>query len=371
MKNKKSIVLISLLSLFLIGCSSNPDVAPKNLADSTEQHVLSGLNELEKGNKEAALKNFSQAKLLNHKASSAYSSLALVQPNTNELLNEALELIDTNLDEFRYYLAAIRTADEDEVLSSLYTNAKEIKVDYLPYYHDKGSVDYYVGKYYYSKLDFKKASVYFKNVFQEYEHSKFKEQARVLWEKSDAILRAISLGKWSVTTKKIATLDTINRVDAAVVLVNELNLDRLLKGSFKPEKKNVDREMPQDIKSHPNFAELSVASKYGLRGLEPIIQNGNLEFAPNKAVTRADFAFVLEDIIAKLKNDASIKTKYIGSVSPFSDLKSSEAYFNAALHSVSVGFLTPTKYQEFRPNDTLTGVELIQAIAKIKEEMEL
>ncbi len=358
-------------TLLLVGCSKNIDVKPQNLANSVEQHVMTGLMELEKSNVEKASKNFMMAKNLDHDASSPYSSLALVSANKEELLEESFSNIDTNLDDFRYQMANIRVATNDEQLKLFYNKAKDLKVDFLPFYHDKGSVDYYMGNYYFSKLEFKKASAYYEKVFQDYQNSKFEHQARKQWEKSDAITRALSLSKWSVTTKKIATLDAINRVDATVVLVNELNLDKMLKGSFNRVKTDMDRETPSDIVNHPNFVELNVINKYGLRGLEPIVNNGNLEFVPNKAITRADFAFILEDIIAKLKHDSSIKTKYIGSVSPFSDIKSSNVVFNAAVHSVSVGFLTPTKYQEFRPNDTLTGVELIQAIAKIKEEVEL
>ena len=360
---------ICLSSVLMVGCSKNLDVKPQNLADSVDQHVVTGLNELENGHIEKARTNFLAAQALDHKASSAFSSLALVSPHPKDLLSEAKSNSKTNLDILRYKIASIRTAEDDEDFKTLYEDIAELKVDFMPYYHDKGSVDYYIGMHYYAKLDFKTASRYFENVFQKYEHSKFESRARVLWEKSDAITRAISLSKWSVTTKKIATLDAISRADAAVVIVTELNLDKLLKGSFNRVKQDIDRETPSDIVSHPNFVELDVINKYGLRGLEPIVQDGKLVFAPNKPITRADFAFILEDIVAKLKHDNSIKRKYIGSVSPFSDVTSHDVIFNAALNSVSMGFLTPTKYKEFRPSDTLTGVELIQAIAKIKEEI--
>jgi hypothetical protein len=36
-----------------------------------------------------------------------------------------------------------------------------------------------------------------------------------------------------------------------------------------------------------------------------------------------------------------------------------------------MGFLHSNKYQEFKPNNTLTGIELIEVISKIKEEIEL
>ena len=362
---------ICLSLILLIGCSKNLDVKPKNLADSVEQHVVTGLNELENNHISAAKTNFLAAEALDHDSSSVFSSLALVSSHPKELLSKAKSNSKTNLDIFRYDIALIRTAKNDEDFKSLDEDILALKVSFIPYYHDKGSFEYYMGIYYYKKLDFKNASNHFERVFQNYQHSKFENRARILWKKSDAIRRALSLSKWSVTTKKIATLDKITRVDAAVVLVTELNLDKLLKGSFNRVKKNMDRETPSDIVSHPNFVELNVINKYGLRGLEPIVKNNKLVFAPNKAITRADFAFILEDIVANLKHDSSIKRKYIGSVSPFSDVSSHDAIFNAALNSVSMGFLTPTKYKEFRPNDTLTGVELIQAIAKIKEEIQI
>jgi len=369
MINLKYIKICLVSSILLGGCASNTDVQPKNLANNVDQHIVSGLKLLQKGDIEDAKQNFISAKQLDHRASSVYSSLALVELNKIDLFDKSKKYINTPLDEFRYDLAQIRTTNNKDVVETFYNKVQNIKVKFLPYYHDKGSADYYTGKFYYKILDLKKANIYFENTISKYQNSKFKYEAKKLWSKTNTILQAMGLSKWSVTTKKIALLDQVKRVDAAVVLADELNLNKLLKTAFVKEQKNMLRKTPVDVINHPNLSDLKVIFKYGLRGLEPMVYDGKLEFLPNKMITRGEFALVLEDIISKVKHDSKMKRKFIGSVSPFSDLKNNNVIFNAAMTSISMGFLNATKYNEFRPNEPLSGAELIQAIAKIKEEI--
>ena len=363
-------VLISSL-LLLGGCAKDYDVKPKNIADNVQQHILSGLTSLENNSVEQAKRSFEMAERLNHNSSSVYSSLALVSTNKEEFLEKSEDFMDTQLDKYRYLMAKIRLTTNEEQLKGLYSELEDVKVKFLPYYHDNGSIDYFVGKQLFNIDNFKEANIYFEHLFQNYENSKFKNKARELFELSHQRLRANDLSKFSVTMNKIATKKEIKRADVAVILVDELHLDKLLNGFFKARKKDFDRETPRDILSHPNKKELSIINKYALRGLEPIIEDRELKFAPNRFMTRGDFALILEDIISKLKNDSQMKKRYFGMKSPFVDVKSSEFRFNAILNCVTMGFLKSNKYQEFRVNDTLTGAELIEAIAKIKEEIEL
>jgi hypothetical protein len=371
-KNMTQTALSISLLLFLTGCGQNIKLrVAQNEADSLNQHIVTGLSELENNNIKSAKFHFNNAKTLDNKNSSVYSSLALVSKNYEDLLDKSEDLVENNIEKYRYKLAQIRVSKDKETLEDLYKDTHKIKIKYLPYYHDKGSLDYFIGKQFFIMKNYKKASFYFEHLFQNFQDSKFKHKAKKLWESSNKKLRAMNLSKFSVTTSKIATYEKIKRADVAVILVDELHLDKLLNGFFKSRKKEFDTPIPKDILNHPNITELKIISKYSLRGLNPIVENDDIKFKPNRAISRGDFALILEDIVSKLKNDTKMKQRYFGINSPFVDVKSTQYNFNAILNAVTMGFLKPNKYQEFRPNDTLTGVELIEAIAKIKEEIEL
>jgi len=175
--------------------------------------------------------------------------------------------------------------------------------------------------------------------------------------------------QYSNEAKKIILKDKVKRVDAAVLLVEELHLSKLLKGFFAPPAKDII--LPDDIKNHPNSTELKILYKYHIRGLNNIIKNNKSGFYPNLPITRAEFALILEDIISKVKKEKAFKRKYFGNKSPFVDVKNNSFYFNAIMNAVSYGFLKPNKYSQFRPNDPLSGIELIEAIIKVKEELSL
>jgi len=363
----KSLFAIIPIALLLLGCSKEPaPVKSTNIADSAQQHIVTGLSLIEKTKIDSAITQCERALALEPKNSSAFSCLAIAK-NDKELLQKAKDTQDNDIDEFRYNLAAIRVLDTKNAQKH-YKKIQEMKLEFLPYYKDKQSADYFLALNYFKYLGFEKTREYSANVFKD-QDSKFTNQSKVLWERVDRVIRALELSKFTVTAKKLVLNDKIKRVDIAVVLEDEISLSKLMKGAFKADTKDFARELSQDIKTHPNLPQIKVFYKYGLRGLEPKVTASKELFLPNSFITRADFALLLEDIISKTLSDKKLKTSFFGNKSTFCDVENNGYYFNAINTAVARGFLKPNRNSEFRPHEFLTGIELIEAIAVIKEEI--
>ena len=144
----------------------------------------------------------------------------------------------------------------------------------------------------------------------------------------------------TATGKQIALVEKINRADAAALFLEELKIDVLYKKrtpktfdtSFKdPEKAAQKTQLAKltakDIANHPLKVDIEGILEIGVRGLEND-PNGN--FIPGDVVTRAEYAMMIEDILMKVSGDNQLANKYIGSTSPFPDLRSDLPYFNAS-----------------------------------------
>jgi len=367
---KTKLLIIGVIFLLITGCKNKTQITPTNITDNVYQHTTTSLRLLEQNRINDAKASINRAIKLDPTNSIALSTKAVIE-NNPQLLKKAKKYIKNKADKFIYYLSNIRLAKNEEEINKYYKLAKEIDTSnlLLPYYKDKGALEYFTAKAYFNLANYEKAREFCSKVFN-YKNSKFYEKARKLWEKSDRIIKALGVSKWSLNAKKLAAKDKIKRVDAAVVLVNELNLDKLLKGAFNsyPNKKI---KLPEDVKNHPNRYEIEIIYKYNLRGLNNIIKDKKIVFAPNEPITREEFALVLEDIIATYTKDKNYKTKYFGNKSIFVDVKETSPAFNAIMNAVARGFMKANKYGEFRPKDPLSGIELIEAISKIKEELSL
>jgi hypothetical protein len=88
-------------------------------------------------------------------------------------------------------------------------------------------------------------------------------------------------------------------------------------------------------------------------------------------VTRAAYAMMLEDILIKVSGDSSLATKFIGSASPFPDLRNDLPYFNAIMVVTSRGIMEAKDLTtaEFAPLGSVPGVDALLIIKKIKEEL--
>jgi len=356
-----------IILLLLLGCSKPPvPEKPMNLADSAEQHIITGLLLLDNSKLQDAVTQCERALALEPKSSSAYSCLSIAR-NDEKLLAKAKETIQSDLDTFRYHLSSIRILDIEKAKEH-YKKIQNMQLNYLPFYHDKKSSSYFLALTYFKNLEFEKTRDLCAKVFKN-KDSKYINESRLLWKKVDRIIRALALSEFTVTAKKLVLKDKIKRVDIAVVLEDEIALSKLMKGAFKADRKDLVRVLSVDILDHPNLPQIKVFYKYGLRGLEPKVISSKELFLPDSYITRADFTLLIEDIVSQSLGDKKLKTKFYGNKSIFVDVNNDSYYFNAINTAVARGFLKANINSEFRPHEFLSGVELIEAIAAIKKEI--
>ena len=207
--------------------------------------------------------------------------------------------------------------------------------------------------------------------------SDYVREADVQWKFIQKVQRAMP---GTTTGKQIALVERITRADVAALFMEELKIDVLYKKrtpktfdtSFKdPEKAAAAKPVKvtaKDIADHPLKTDIEGILEIGVRGLENY-PDGN--FHPAEMVTRAAYAMMLEDILIKVTGDNSLATKFIGSTSPFPDLRADLPYFNAIMVVTSRGIMEAKDMTtgEFAPLDPVAGVDALLIIRKFKEEL--
>ena len=91
-----------------------------------------------------------------------------------------------------------------------------------------------------------------------------------------------------------------------------------------------------DIAGHPLRADIEGIIRIGMRGLE-VYPDGT--FRPEEQVDRASYAMMIEDILIRITGDRALATRFIGSRSPFPDLRADLPYFNAVMVVTSRGIM--------------------------------
>ena len=126
-------------------------------------------------------------------------------------------------------------------------------------------------------------------------------------------------------------------------------------------------EPATDIKDHWLKPSIDTVLKLQVRGLEA---GPNHTFDPDKLITKAEFALMLEDILIKVSGDEKLATKYIGAPSLFPDVRSDHYAFNAVMVVTSRGFIEADKATgEFKPMDPVSGADALLSIREFKNQL--
>jgi hypothetical protein len=105
-----------------------------------------------------------------------------------------------------------------------------------------------------------------------------------------------------------------------------------------------------------------------VRGLET---NPQKLFFPDRPVTRAEYALMLEDILIKVMQDQTLATRFIGEKSPWSDVRADAYYYNAARTLTSRNILSVRNRirGEFGPEDSISGADALLSLRMLKDEL--
>ncbi|MBT4364667.1 MAG: hypothetical protein HOD17_09285, partial [Desulfobacteraceae bacterium] len=182
--------------------------------------------------------------------------------------------------------------------------------------------------------------------------------------------------------KAIALLEKITRADTAALFIEELKVDELFRNrtkkvfdtSFKsPEAGFKTGEYGKiapatDIQNHVLKADIDEVIKLEIKGLQPFSDH---QYKPYANITRAEFAIMIEDILIKIIRDDKLATKFIGSESPFPDLRNDLPYFNAAMVCTTRNIIETIDVAtgEFSPSGVVSGADALLSIRILKNQL--
>jgi tetratricopeptide (TPR) repeat protein len=373
-------MVIAIGLLGLAGCAEDR-VKPEAALDTPEHHYSTGLRLVAKEDYDGAMKEFQRAVALDPDFAPGHAGIGLVY-GTKGMYTEAYEAIGKarKLQKPPMVVAQIMRIRvlamerREDWLSDAESAYKE------GYKRDPNNAElhYYMGKAYRVAYEFDKASEQFKTVLDL--NKDYVGDADREWKLVQKIQRAAPGSKIG---KEIALVDRITRADVAALFIEELHIDQLFekKGktfdpSFKAPggpafqaDKVVAMEPATDIANHPLKADIDTVIKLGVRGLEP---SPDHKFDPNKPITKAEYAIMLEDIMIRVSGDEKLATRFVGQPSLFPDVRPDLYYFNAAMVLSSRGILEADKTTgEFGATQTVSGADALLAIRMFKESLKI
>ncbi len=369
---------------FLILSCGPKAVKPVSEMDTTGHHFYTGMKFLDQGKYADANLSFDRAIALDPKYSKAFAGRGLVKAYqgdfkaANDAMKQAWSYVKNDDEKLfvhvsRIRLYALSTPDKDWLKDAKSEFEKAMKID-----PKSSAALYFMGIAYKNALDFSNAGQMFKQVIDL--KGDYVKEADAGWNLTQKIQRAMP---GTITGKKIAILERINRGDAAAVFIEELKIDVLYKKktpktfdtAFKdPEAAKVKASATPvtatDIANHPLKADIEGILRIGVRGLEAYPDGS---FHPSDMVDRATYAMMIEDVLIKVTGDNALATKFIGSVSTFPDLRNDLPYFNAVMVVTSRGIMEAKDFSsgEFAPLSPVPGVDALLIIRKLKEELKI
>lgn len=380
-KNVFSLIILFAAVLLIVACGPKAR-QPVGQLDTPQHHVYTGVKLLDQEKYADAQREFELALELDNKYSKAHTGIGLVKTYMtpadfkgawNSLQKGAKyahaddEILFGKVSNIRFYTQS--KLEKKWLDLSMDEFDAAVKID------PKHSAAYYfMGLAYKQACDFNAAGQMFRKVLElktDYVHQADRE-----WNFIQKVQRAMP---GSVTGKQIALVTRITRADAAALFMEELKIDVLYKKrtlkafdtSFKDPEKAAQiakqgKVTAKDIADHPLKADIEGILEIGVRGLENY-PDGN--YHPAEIITRAAYAMMLEDILIKVTGDNALATKFIGSNSPFPDLRADLPYFNAVMVVTSRGIMEAQDLTtgEFAPLKPVAGVDALLIIRKVKE----
>lgn len=392
-------ILLLMGAVIIFGCAPKQKTGI-SLEDNPQHHYLIGMQLVEQNKIQEADTHLTRALYLDKNYSPALAGKALIYAiyaseqggeghwkvefdKAKAYLNKARKNTEDDTEEFIYHVTAIRVfftahpkgwLEDAEDHYNYALDLKKVNEADLPYYQTVAAAHYFMGYGYYLAYEFRKAEDAFSKVLSS-KPGKWHDKADTMFKRVQKIVRA--MGQYTLTDvgKKIAVKSEVSRGDVAALLVDELHLDKFMAGRIVV-KSNLPKAafVPADVLNHPFKDEIITVIKWNVRGLQPEYDKTTQAylFNPQKPITRKQLAFILEDLLIKLTGDNSIATAYFGTErSPFPDVPVNVAWFNAVMNSTSRGLMEPDLSGEFRPDDKVEGAELILALMKLRNIMNI
>jgi tetratricopeptide (TPR) repeat protein len=382
---KLSIGLAVILLLSLTACGPKP-MAPKAELDTPEHHVANGNKLLKAGKLEDAFTEFNRARELDPKHSPAYLGMGLVyglqgsfeeafksMKSADRYADGDNEELNLDVGYMRLYLTGREKVDEDWLNSVYSYYRRAVRID-----DQRSEPYYYMGLAYKAAYEFRKAASEFTRVLD------LDKDLVAEADREYAIIQRIERAMPGTKVgKKIALLEEIDRADVAALFIEELQVDDLFRRrtpktydtAFKSPEKSfqtgeyVKTPPATDIDDHVLKADIDAVIELGIKGLQPFPDH---TYRPYQPITRAEYAMMIEDILIKITRNDKLATQFIGSPSPFPDLRNDLPYFNAVMVCTTRGIMETADAGtgEFLPMGPVSGADALLSIRTLKSQLE-
>lgn len=351
--------------VFGMGCAT-VQPKPDSAMDSPEVHYALGLKAFDVGDVEKASEEFDRAIALDEEYAPAFSGKALVQVRQGDsegafqTARQAKKLTKTTAEWGIYHAAMIRIYTMAQGKNWLKQAVDEYEKGFKKE-PNNSDLPYYLAEAYRSAGDYKRAKEFYGKVIElDLTHV---ADADAYWKKISDIERA---APGMPEGSELNAQEVIDRADVAALFIRDLELEKMFPDSELPKLDTGDpaTSTPTDFADHElkTFIEKAIALQ--IRGLEDFYPG---VFAPDRAVSRSQFALMLEDILMRIKRDESMAIRFIGQPSPFQDVDPGYYAFNAIMTCTTLGMMAGNLDGNFRPDDPVSGADALLARRTLSE----
>ena len=377
-----SLIVITMFVVIIVGCGKKA-LKQESVLDTPENHFNRGMVEFERGNLTSAMASFERAKALNPNYGLAFSGMALVYAKQGDFkkaydfadkgISNADKSVDAHIIKGR--VITMERKGKDWVDDAAKSFNRAIKID-----PNSSKAYYYLGITYKEGFKFGNAVDAFRKVIEF--KGPYSEEANAEWELVQKIERA---KPGTNVGAKIALIPKIDRADLAVLLMEELKLMTLIEKKrpqvydtrfrapddpTKLQATSVEKmQAATDIQNHWAKTWINDMIKAQIPGLEPYPDH---TFRPDDAITRANYAQVMQGIMILVTGDESLATKYIGEQSRFPDVPGTHFAYNAMALMVDRGIMAADKiHGTFKLNQTMSGADALLAIRDFQNALRI
>jgi tetratricopeptide (TPR) repeat protein len=386
--NLLRVLMVMAMGALTISCGPKAQ-QPLSWLDTPEHHTVTGIRLLNQEKYADAGREFSLALSLDSQYAKASAGAGLVKAYQGAF-TEARELIkqaekQARSDEEKIFVlggqirintlnhaVCLRIGTECTPDDAWLKSSKEAFDRALLIDPKAADAYYFMGEAYLTALDLEPAGRMFSRVLDL--NTTYVAEADRRWKLVQKIQRAMPA---TVTGKKIALIERINRADVAALFMEEMQIEAVyarrtpatFDTAFKDPEKARAAAHPAtaaDIANHPLKADIEGIIRIGVRGLD-VYPDGT--FRPDELVDRASYAMMIEDILIRITGDRALATRFIGSLSPFPDVRADLPYFNAVMVVTSRGIMAARNMVtgEFAPLQPVGGADALLVIRRIRE----
>ena len=349
---------------------------PNRAFDNPTYHYRLGIQQIESGEINASKESFRRAKILKHDFALADVGLALValaQKEFKSAENHIMLALRQDRKCFQAHIAAgklkmLRGLDSkrpekvwiEDSLNSFYQALKISK--------NNPEILFNIGEAYLASGNLEDSQKTFKSIL-DLNNEFWISKARKRLKFTQKIVR---LAPGSTMGRQIGLKEKISRAEMAILLIEELKLDHMLKGKKTAFSYN-------EINSEVTTSDLLKDSKHWANGwVELILEIGvpglglftDGHYRHDQDLSRANCALIISFLIDSLSGKRNDFSAYFGEVSTFSDLKSDHYAYAASSIAVKLGLLEVKNIRtaNFDPLGPVSGLEALEIIRRIQDE---